>query len=68
MNISKIFMNEDGYYSNALNHEDHIKYPSIDLAMSFSQEEFIDKNIKPFGLHGAPGKISYKYWVLNEKI
>lgn len=63
-----LIFNEDGYYSNKMNYEPNIKYPTVEKAMEFSQEELIDKNIKPFGIHGAPNKIAYKYWVLNERV
>jgi len=62
-----LIFNEDGYYSNKLNHESHLNYPSVEEALKFSQEEIIDKNNKPFGIHGAPKSTGYKYWVANEQ-
>lgn len=59
-----LVFNEDGYYSNKLNHESHLKYPSVEEALKFSQEEIIDKNNKPFGIHGAPNSTAYRYWVI----
>jgi hypothetical protein len=57
-----LVFNEDGYYSNKLNTESNLKYPSVKMALSFSQEEIIDENIVPFGIHGAPYSNAYKYW------
>jgi len=62
-----LMFNEDGYYSNKMNHEPQWKYPSVKKALEFSQEEMIDENIKPFGIHGAPKSPAYKYWINHEK-
>lgn len=58
--------NEDKYYSNVI--ECHkpasIKYPSVDLALQFSQETLFDQNIRPFGFHNfkTPGCEAGIYW------
>lgn len=54
--------NEDGYYSNKLNNESNLKYPTVEMALSFSQEEIVNEKIVPFGIHGAPKSNAYKYW------
>lgn len=59
---------EDGYYSNAVNPEPWLKYPTIEKALEFSQELVVNKKIIPFGFHGKPHDPSYRYWVLNEEI
>jgi hypothetical protein len=63
---AKIIYHEDGHYSNAMNREPVLKYPSHNIAMRFSQELVIDKNIVPFGFHGKPHDPSYKYWINKE--
>lgn len=60
---SPLVYNEDGYYSNKLNREAHLKYPSVDLALNFSQEEIVNEKIIPFGIHGAPYSNAYKFWI-----
>ena len=57
---------EDGYYSNAANHESFLKYPTVRQALEFSQEEIVDPEIVPFGFHGTPISNAYKYWIKKE--
>lgn len=57
--------NEDGYYSNKINTESFLKYPTTKEALAFSQEMLIDSSIKPFGIHGAPYSPAYKMWAPN---
>lgn len=58
--------NEDKYYSNVIDcHKpDYIKYPSVKLALQFSQESLFDPNIRPFGFHNfkTPGCEGGIYW------
>lgn len=60
--LSSLTYNEDGYYSNVINTEPFLKYPSTKEALAFSQEMLVDPNIKPFGIHGAPYSLGYKLW------
>jgi len=62
-----LIFNEDGYYSNLLNNETHLKYPTVIEALHFSQEWVVDKNIIPFGIHGAPYSTAFKLWVQTNK-
>lgn len=58
--------NEDKYYSNCLECKkpNNIKYPPVNLALQFSQESLLDKNITPFGFHNfkTPGCEAGIYW------
>lgn len=58
--------NEDKYYSNCLDcpKPSSIKYPSVQLALQFSQESLFDKNIRPLGFHNfkTPGCEAGIYW------
>jgi len=58
--------NEDKYYSNCLDctKPDSIKYPPVELALQFSQETLLDKNITPLGFHNfkTPGCDAGIYW------
>jgi hypothetical protein len=58
--------NEDKYYSNCsdCSKPSSIKYPSVELALQFSQETLFDKNIRPFGFHNfkTPGCEGGIYW------
>jgi hypothetical protein len=64
----RIRFHEDGHYSNAVNREPNLKYPSIEMALGFSQELVVDENIIPFGFHSKTDQPAYKHWILNEKI
>lgn len=66
--LTKIRYHEDGHHSNGVIMDPFIKYPTIEMALSFSQELVIDKKITPFGFHGKPHDPSYKYWVLNQEV
>lgn len=58
--------NEDKFYSNALECDkpEYLKYPSVNLALQFSQETLLDTNIRPLGFHNfrTPGCEAGIYW------
>jgi len=63
---STINDNEDKYYSNCSDcpKPTYIKYPTIDLALQFSQETLLNRNMRPFGFHNfkTPGCEAGIYW------
>jgi len=64
--------NEDKYFSNCADCSKpaNIKYPPVNLALQFSQETLLDKNIKPLGFHNfkTPGCDAGKYWYNEWKL
>ena len=64
--------NEDKYYSNVIEcaKPANLKYPSVNLALQFSQETLLNKDITPFGFHNfkTPGCDAGIYWYNKWKI
>ena len=65
-NLTTLNYHEDGYYSNLLNKEPILNYPTKEEALKFSQETVYDPNVMPFSIHDAkiPDQYdTYNYWL-----